>query len=291
MAASARSPVSALVKSPVSPSRTTSSTPEARTATAGRPERVRLRQDEPLRLRLRGEHEQVRRLVERRQRLAAHAAVEVDPRGRRARLGLPAEARLVGALPHEQQAAAGHGRGDGAERVDHPPHALLAVEPPHVETDRVIRGQPEHPAGLTLVAGREEIERHAGRDDGDRRPDPAQGQRGRHVLGWGDHQVRGAREPAGEANRQPRHRPLRQRHVVGVLLVARVVREDERPSEPPRQPPRRDAEQERVLGMHDVEGESAREPGEPGRDRQRQREPGIRRSGNGRVAEDAGGIG
>ena len=61
----------------------------------------------------------------------------------------------MGALPHEQEAAAGHGRGDGAERVDHAPHALLAVEPPHVEADRVIRGQPERAAGLPLVAGHE----------------------------------------------------------------------------------------------------------------------------------------
>ena len=38
MAASASSAASALVRSPVSPSRITSSTPEARTATAGSPQ-------------------------------------------------------------------------------------------------------------------------------------------------------------------------------------------------------------------------------------------------------------
>ena len=60
----------------------------------------------------------------------------------------------MGALPHEQEAAAGHGGGDGAERVDHPPHALLAVEPPYVETDRGICGQPEPPAPAADIAGR-----------------------------------------------------------------------------------------------------------------------------------------
>ena len=264
MAASARSPVSALVKSPVSPSRTTSSTPEARTATAGRPQACASARTSPC-----------VSVSDAKMNRSAAGRTAAAPRGSCRRgsgsarpPGSPRRAarsaRLVGALaPRAARRLPDTRRGDGAEGVDHALHALLAVEPAHVETDRVIRGQPEHRRRLTLVAGREEIERHAGRDDGDRRPDtprrraawPAMCSDGR------DHQVRGAREPAGEAHRQPRHRPLRQRHVVGVLLVARVVREDERPSEPPRQPPRRDAEQERVLGVDDVEGEPARDAG------------------------------
>ena len=92
------------------------------------------------------------------------------------------------------------------ERVDHPPHALLAVEPAGVETDRVLGGQPEPPAGLHAGRRAEEVE--IGTPVGttrDRRPDPAQRQRGRHVLGRRDHQVRGVGEAAGEANRQARH--------------------------------------------------------------------------------------
>ena len=54
---------------------------------------------------------------------------------------------------------------------------------------------------------------------------------------------------------------LRQRHVVGVLLVARVVREDERPALGAGQPPRGHAEEERMLGVEDVEIELQRQRG------------------------------
>ena len=251
---------------------------------------MRLGEDEALGLGLGGEEEQIRRLIERRQALAGLAAHEPDPIGRRARRRAAAQRLGVAPLPDEEQLGVGQSPRDQGERLDHALHALLAVEAPDVEADEPV-GAPGPP-----------------------RPGPPRGRRGGRARGarpwaprrWAPRTPRARRVSAmaldgattrsaavGEAARQPHgeggDQPLGQRDVVRVLLVARVIREDERNAEPPREPPARHPEEERVLDVDDVgpkpPGQArearrarARAPRSPGRSARESRGSGRRRA-------------
>jgi hypothetical protein len=54
-------------------------------------------------------------------------------------------------------------------------------------------------------------------------------------------------------DRLPLHDALDERHVVGVLLITRVVREDQRATEPHGQTAGGLSQEERVMGVEDVE--------------------------------------
>ncbi len=212
--------------------------------------------------------------------------MEDDAPPRPARGRAPLERLAVAALAHQVQRGGGHRGGHRLEGVEHPLEALLPVEAAGVEADQPVGGQPETTAGA-LPAGRaEEIEIHAGGDHRDRRGHAPAPQRVGHVLGGRHHQVGGVGEAAGQPHREAPHQPRRQRHVVRVLLVARVIGEDERAPLAPRQAPAGQAEQERMVDVDDVEVERAGDPPEAPRDGQRQREARIGRGGNRRIAED-----
>ena len=131
-------------------------------------------------------------------------------------------------LPDEEEPRPRHRARDRAEGVDHALHALLAIEASNVETERHALGQPEGAARFTTIAGAEQIEGHPGRHGGDGRCHPARSEALRDTGGRGNDQVRRVGEAGGEPHGGGGDQALGQRHVVGVLLVARVVREHER---------------------------------------------------------------
>src|SRR5499427_2249585 len=119
---------------------------------------MRLGQDQPLRLRLRGEEEEIGRAVVGWQRLARHRAGEADGRAGWAGRGEPPERTLVTPLPDEEQPRAGHRVRDGAEGLQDTLHALLPVEAPHVEAERRLHGKAELAARRAAVSRADKIE-------------------------------------------------------------------------------------------------------------------------------------
>ena len=233
----------------------------------GQPAGVGLGEHEALGLGLGGEEEQIGGLVVSGQRARAPGRrAKTDPRRGRARRRAAARApRLWLPCPTSMQLGVGQRGGDRREGVEHALHALLAIEPAGVEADRARRR-----AGPDDGRARSRLSR-----DGRARGPPRWGSprrarrtpRARRVSAMRARRARrrGRRESAKrQASRTARaaHQPPRQRHVVRVLLVARVIREDERAPQPPGEAPPGHAEQERMLGVDDVEAER---PGRRGR--------------------------
>ena len=189
--------------------------------------RRRLGQHEALGLGLGGEEEQIRRLIAQgqRSRVAAHAG-EVRPAA-----GLAARGGAAPRCPSPARPAAG-GRGRGpaisGEGVEHALDALLPIEPPDVEADGGVGGQAEPRPRCRPGAGTEAREVDPGGDHRDRRPHAARAEC--HAMTLEGATTRSARAAKRQASRTAAPRPAarRQRHVVRVLLVARVVREHER---------------------------------------------------------------
>ena len=119
---------------------------------------MRLGQDQTLRLRLRGEEEEIGRLVVGGKLPARDAAHEVDalvrPAGRRPSLERP----RVAPLPDQEQARTRDGLGDGSEGLDDPLDALLAIEAADVQADRGVSGEAQPPTRRLTIPGTEAVE-------------------------------------------------------------------------------------------------------------------------------------
>ncbi len=191
-----------------------------------------------------------------------------------------------GPVPDEHQARPRDRADDQLEGGQDPFHALLAVQPAHVEQHAVIGREPQLATGAGGVAGREVREVHARRHDRDRRAHAARrelvaDQRGRRDDGVG---ARG--EARADADRGRLDETARQRDVVRVLVVARVVGEHEGAALAVREPARERAEEERMVRVEDVEPLGAHALGHRARPRHRQRELGIGRGRERGIAHD-----
>jgi hypothetical protein len=181
-----------------------------------------------------------------------------------------------------------HGAGHALEGGQHAIDALFAVEPAHVEQHGVPRLQAQAGARRRPVTRPKALEIHAGGNDGGRRPHAPAPQlvaddgRGR------DDGVAAAREAAAQGERGGADEPGRQRHVVSVLLVPGVIREDHRPVLTTGQATRGRSQQERMVGVEHVEGEPANLARDGRCPRQRQRKLRIGRGRNRRVPHDPG---
>ena len=192
-----------------------------------------------------------------------HAIAAPSPRGS------PPERALLGSPAHQDEARGGMPGRDPLERAEQESQVFLAVEPAHVEEQRDLGSQAEQPARRRAVSGVEAPQVDAGWQHLDRAahalgPQPrCQGVRRR------DDQVGAVGEAGAPADRVAHHEGAGQRDVMGVPVVERVVREDQRPPALPRQASGRATEQERVLGVEDIELEGGKRPPEAPAERQR----------------------
>jgi hypothetical protein len=186
--------------------------------------------------------------------------------------------------PHQEQP---HPRGfDAGHRAQEELEVLLAVQAADVEEHAILGRESEGLADGPAVARPEAAEVDSGRQhlDGPAhalRPEPP-----RDEVRRGDHQVGGVGEPGAPANGAPDDQRPRQRHVMGIPVVERVVREDEGAAGLTRQTPGRGAEQERMVSVKHIEVERAQAPAERRAERQREREVGIRGGRQSRHADD-----
>ena len=131
------------------------------------------------------------------------------------------------------------------------------------------------------------IEVDAGRHHRDRRAHPAGDQFIANQRRRREHRIRAASESRAEPRGRGLHEPPRQGHVVRILVVARVVGEDERATLGPRKPPRDGTEQERMVRMKHVEALGAGAVCRGPRPREGERELRIGRGRKRRIPNDA----
>ena len=138
------------------------------------------------------------------------------------------------------------------------------------------------------MAGTEPFEIHAGRHhrDGDlHRPRP---QVLPDHLGGRDDGIGARGEARAQTDGRRLHQAARERHIVSVLLVPRVIGEHHRATLTPTQTARRRPEQKGMVSMEDVEVESADPAHDAGGIRHGQGKVWIGRGGHGGIADDAG---
>ena len=129
---------------------------------------------------------------------------------------------------------------------------LLRGQTPHVAGDEGLLGNAVRPAELGTIALGKMPDLHAGGKDLDRGLDAPVAQNRGHALAGRDDAVTEIAVPGDQGDDELAQPARSRRHVMDVILVHRVVREDQGAVEPARNPDRRVAQQVRMMGMHDV---------------------------------------